>query len=68
MNKQQGRAYVDFDSLDLSKPLSPKVFQEYISEGFDAFFTNPDALKKKDPDLYNYLEMKIYEKSDKPDK
>lgn len=52
----QGRCYIDMDTFDYSKPLSPKVMQEYFSVGFDKYFNDPNLLKNKDLQLYNYIE------------
>lgn len=62
VNPQQGRVYADFAKIDYSKPVPPVLMQEYISEGFDAFFNRPEDLKSKDPKLYSYLERSIYGK------
>lgn len=60
VNEQQGRVYADFSKIDYSKPISPNLMQEYISEVFDAFFNRPEELKNKDPRLYDYLKRSIY--------
>lgn len=65
VNPQQGRVYADFTKMDYSKPVPPVLMQEYISEGFDAFFNRPEELKSKDPKLYSYLERSIYGKINK---
>lgn len=57
----QGRVYADIFSVDYSEPIELSCFKEYISVGFDKFFSDPDLLKLKDPKLYKYLEGKINE-------
>ena len=57
----QGRVYADIFSVDYSEPIELSRFKEYISVGFDKFFSDPDLLKLKDPKLYKYLEGKINE-------
>ena len=52
----QGRCYVNMANLDYSKPLSPKMFQEYFSVGFETYYSNPDLLKGKDKNLFEYIE------------
>ncbi|MBQ8122510.1 MAG: hypothetical protein IJ170_04245 [Ruminococcus sp.] len=56
----QGRIYADIFSVDYSAPIELGCFKEYISVGFDKFFSDPDLLKLRDPKLFNYLEGKIY--------
>ncbi|MCR5109515.1 MAG: hypothetical protein K6B38_01195 [Ruminococcus sp.] len=55
----QGRIYADIFSVDYSKPIDLHFFKEYISVGFDTYFSNPELLKAKDIKLFNYLEGKI---------
>ncbi len=55
----QGRIYADIFSVDYSEPIDLHFFKEYISVGFDTYFSNPELLKAKDIKLFNYLEGKI---------
>lgn len=55
----QGRIYITNNMFDPEEPLDPKMFQEYISVAFDAYFNNPQLLKDKDMLLFNYLERLI---------
>lgn len=59
VNQYQGRVYVDIFSVDYSEPIDLCFFQEYISVGFETYFSNPELLKEKDIKLFNYLEGKI---------
>lgn len=60
INPYQGRCYVDIDKINYNDPIDPKELQEYISVGYEEFFENPDNLKKLDPDLYDYIERKMF--------
>lgn len=60
----QSRLYdVDIDkegriNYDLKK-FNPKVLGEYFSEGYRAYITDPEILKKKDPVLYKFIKELI---------
>ena len=56
----QGRIYADVSDVDWSAPIDKKFFREYISVGFDTFFSNPELLKSKDLKLYEFLRGKVY--------
>lgn len=56
----QGRIYADVSDVDWSAPIDKKCFREYISVGFDTFFSNPELLMSKDMKLYEFLRRKIY--------
>ena len=60
INPYQGRCYVDINKINYNDPIDPKELQEYISVGYEEFFENPDNLKKLDPDLYDYIERKMF--------
>lgn len=60
----QGRCYVNMANLDYSKPLSPKMFQEYFSVGFETYYFNPDLLKGKDKNLFEYIERMMRSEDD----
>ncbi|MGN0598875.1 MAG: phage minor capsid protein [Oscillospiraceae bacterium] len=55
----QGRCYVNMEKLDYSKPLSPKIFKEYFSVGFETYYSNPDLLKTNDKELFEYIERML---------
>jgi len=57
----QGRIYADVSDVDWSAPIDKKCFREYISVGFDTFFSNPELLMSKDMKLYEFLRRKIYD-------
>ena len=59
----QGRVYSDFFDVDPSEPIPLELFQEYISVGFQAFFDEPELLRKKDKKLYEFLEARLNERS-----
>ena len=54
----QARVYVDPAKFGKDN-ISPSLFREYISVGFDFYFNHPKLLKTSDPDLYHYLEVLI---------
>ncbi|MGN1134722.1 MAG: phage minor capsid protein [Oscillospiraceae bacterium] len=59
INIYQGRTYADISSADYSEPIPIDTFHEYFSVAFDAYFSNPQMLKEKDIELFNYIEGMI---------
>ena len=59
INHYQGRIYFDVSQADYNEPIEPKYFKEYISVGFETYFSNPELLKSKDMKLFEYLEAKL---------
>lgn len=57
----QGRIYANISEIDWSQPINAKLLKEYISVGFDTFFTNPELLKEKDIRLFEFLEARLNE-------
>ncbi len=55
MDGYQGRVYVDLIDIDYTTQIPLKSFQEYFSVGFDTYFKNPDLIKAKDPELFEYI-------------
>ena len=55
INPYQGRIYVQNDLLDYSASFDYFQMREYFSEGYRAYFKEPDLLKSKDPQLYEYI-------------
>lgn len=39
-----------------SSEISPEMLREYFSEGYREYFVNPENLKRKDLDLFNFIE------------
>lgn len=56
INPYQGRIYADVSEVDWSAPIDLRLFREYISIGFDTYFSYPELLLERDPKLYQYLE------------
>ena len=51
----QGRLYEEYGIFDGSK-LSLEGMQDYFSEGYAEYITDPENLRRHDPDLFNYFE------------
>lgn len=54
VSEYQGRTYIEV-GLFLDDKLNPFALGEYFSEGYKTYIINPELLKKKDPQLYNYI-------------
>lgn len=55
VSQYQGRLYERYGIYD-GKNISLDGMLEYFSEGFRAFFMEPERLRQCDPDLYQYIE------------
>lgn len=55
INPYQARIYIDFNNVDFSENLHYSRLKEYFSEGYRAYFYEPDLLKEKDIELFNYI-------------
>lgn len=55
LNEYQKRVYINFETHDYSAEFDYSTLREYFSEGYRAYFKESENLKKKDPDLYNYI-------------
>lgn len=55
INDYQKRLYIDMNTLDYGAKFDFLKLNEYFSEGYRSYFKEPEILKKKDPDLYNYI-------------
>lgn len=58
VSEYQGRLYDELDFWDDSSndgSVNPFALAEYFSEGYKEFCFRPKQLKKKDPDLYEYI-------------
>lgn len=53
----QGRLYENFGSHGIydGQRIYLDGMREYFSEGFRCYFTDPELLERKDPDLYGYI-------------
>lgn len=51
----QKRLYIDMDTLDYGASFDYLTLNEYFSEGYRTFFSEPELLKEKDNDLYEYI-------------
>ena len=54
VSEYQGRLY-EFIGFWDGKELDLRAMQEYFSEGYRAFYTEPELLKEKDPKLYAFI-------------
>lgn len=54
VSEYQGRLYEFIGFYDGEK-LDLRAMQEYFSEGYKAFYTEPELLQKKDPKLYAFI-------------
>ena len=55
LNDYQKRIYINIETHDYSAEFDYSTLREYFSEGYRAYFKEPEILKKKDQDLYNYI-------------
>ena len=55
INPYQGRVYTKNDTLDCFASFDYAQMREYFSEGYRAYFKEPDLLKSKDPQLFDYI-------------
>lgn len=51
----QKRVYVDMATHDYSAEFDYSTLKEYFSEGYRAYFKEPETLRRKDPELYDYI-------------
>ncbi len=59
VTQYQGRLYIEnlINDIDWGAELNadPNIMKEYFAEGFKYYIMNPDTLKEKDFDLYNFI-------------
>lgn len=56
ISEYQGKVYEDAGFMDDDGELNLDAFGEYFAEGYREYVQNPEHLKKKDPELYNFIE------------
>lgn len=57
----QCHVYIDMDNIDYSADLDYSLLKEYFAEGYRAYFYEPDVLKNRDVDLFNYIKDLVNE-------
>lgn len=55
INDYQKRVYVDMATHDYSAEFDYSTLKEYFSEGYRAYFKEPETLRRKDSELYDYI-------------
>lgn len=56
ISEYQGKVYEDAGFMGDDGELNLDAFGEYFAEGYREYVQNPEHLKKKDPELYNFIE------------
>ena len=65
VTEYQGRIYEDLQDgiyLPGTNKINPDMMKEYFSEGYRAYFMEPENLKKRDPMLYEYIGGLLHDK------